>query len=295
MMQSMTAFGRAVGSGGGFSVTVEIRSVNNRYLDTFVRMPRMWSHLEEKIKPYLQANGLSRGKIDVSITAESDGTQTTEVRLDRGYVKGYLEALYALRDTYHLPDDITVMNVAKNPAVFTVQKAEEDAEHDWALLEPVLHRALESFLAARRAEGERLAADLAGKLQKIKSLLAEIETVSLANIAGYREKLAERLRNMLADNDISVDESRILTECALFADKVAIDEEIVRLRSHFVAFDTICADPAPAGRKLDFLLQEMNRETNTIGSKSIDADIAHRVVDIKNELEKIREQVQNIE
>ncbi len=295
MMESMTAFGRAGGCAGGYTLTVEIRSVNNRYLETNVRLPRFFSHLEEKIKPHLQSRGISRGKVDVFITAESDGTQPVDVKLDTAYAEGYVAALRQLRDTFDLPDDISTMTVARNQDIFTVKKAEADTDRDWAALKPVLDEALDVFIAARRAEGKRLEADLCQKLDRIRTILAGIEKTSNANIAGYREKLAARVRDMLADNNISVDESRLLTECALFADKVAIDEEIVRLRSHFAAFDQIRQDPAPAGRKLDFLLQEMNRETNTIGSKSIDADIAHNVVDIKNELEKIREQVQNLE
>lgn len=295
MMQSMTAFGRAKQIVAGREITVEIRSVNSRYLDLSTRISRVFGHLEEKIKPYLNTRGITRGKVDISISVEVLEDAALTVNLDESYAAGYIAALRQLRDRFGLADDISVMTVAQNREIFTVRRSEEDADRDWEQLRPVLDEALDAFIAGRVSEGGRLETDLCAKLDVIREHVAEIEKISASDIAGYREKLAERVRTMLADNEIRIDEARILTECALFADKIAIDEEIVRLRSHFDAFDTIRRDKAPAGRKLDFLLQEMNRETNTIGSKCVNADIAHIVVEIKNELEKIREQVQNIE
>ena len=214
---------------------------------------------------------------------------------DDGYVKGYLDALYHLRDTYGLRDDISVMTVARNPEVFRVQKPQEDVEKDWQTLSSVLEKATDAFLAVRAREGESLAADLRGKMDQIRKTVDEIEALSADDIAHYRDRLAQRIREALADNQITPDETRLLTECAIHADKVAVDEELVRLRTHFQAFEEILTADEPVGRKLDFLMQEMNREINTTGSKCNDATIAQRVVDVKCTLEKIREQIQNLE
>ena len=295
-MNSMTAFGRKKETtAGGKSVTVEIRSVNNRYFDCTVRLPRAYSYLEEKIKPYLQKKGVTRGKVDVSVTVESDAGAQGNIRLDEDYTAQYLQALYTLRDTFGLRDDISVMNVAKNASVFVTSAPEEDAEAVWQEIVGVMDGALALFLAARQNEGRRLTEDIREKLAVIRRRVDAIEEMSEADTRGYRDKLEERLRTILHDHNITVDENRLLTECAVFADKIAIDEELVRLRSHFGTFEEIAASDEPAGRRLDFLLQEINRETNTIGSKCQNADIARLVVDIKTDLEKIREQIQNLE
>lgn len=297
MMNSMTAFGRHRTDLGGRTLTVEIKSVNSRYLDVSVRMPRAMSYLEEKIKPHLQSRGVTRGKVEVSIWQEASATggEPLNIVLNEVAAAGYIAALQALRDRFSLRDDISVMSVARNPDIFITPTVEEDAERVWAELCSVLDPALDAFLLARRNEGARLAADIAAKLDGISEHVAVIEAHSAREIATYRERLMERLQNMLADNKITIDENRILTECAIAADKLAIDEELVRLRSHFRTFAEICASTEPAGRKLDFLMQEINRESNTIGSKCSSADIAKHVVQVKTELEKIREQVQNIE
>jgi uncharacterized protein (TIGR00255 family) len=223
---------------------------------------------------------------------DADGV---EITLDNSYLRPYLAALYSLRDEFGLKDDISVMSVAANREIFTVTKPEEDMEKDWEDLMSVLSPAVDSFLDGRRREGENIEADLRAKVENISSTVTKIEALSENDVASYQSKLRDRLTQMLSDNKISIDENRILTECAIFADRVAIDEELVRLRSHFKAFSEICEMREPVGRKLDFLIQEMNREINTIGSKCSNSEIAHLVVDVKTEIEKIREQIQNIE
>ena len=295
MIRSMTGFGRCRQTVEGHDITVEIRSVNSRYLDCSVKISRAWSYLEERVKPYLQSRGISRGKVDVWIGVEQTDSADTAIALDEGYVKGYLDALYQLRDQFGLRDDISVMSVARNSALFVVQKPEEDVERDWLRALTVLEQATDAFLAVREREGEALASDIRAKLATIEEHVTKIEELSAQDIASYRERLADRIREALADNQITPDETRLLTECAIYADKVAVDEETVRLRTHMKALEEILSSGEPVGRKLDFLLQEMNREINTTGSKCNDAKIAHLVVEVKCLLEKIREQIQNLE
>ena len=295
MIRSMTAFGRATSAGDQHTLTVEMRSVNNRYLDISPRLPRAFAGLEERIRPYLQSRGISRGKVDVTVTVENKPNTDPAAAVNDEAVRAYLETLHYLRDTYGLTDDISVMRVASNPAIFAKEQTEVDPEALWAELLPVLCEATDAFVAAREREGERLRDDLLGKLRNLQSLIADVDKLSAEDVSGYRHKLEERLRTILADNRITADENRILTECALHADKIAVDEELVRLNSHFSLFEELMRASEPVGRKLDFLIQEMNREVNTIGSKCADAEIAHRIVDAKNELEKIREQIQNLE
>lgn len=295
MIKSMTSFGRSRKTVGGKDITVEIRSVNNRFFDCSVKIPRSFSFLEEKIKPYLQANSLSRGKVDVFVGIDVVDSPIPEISIDEGYAEAYVRALRTLGEKFDLQDDISIMRVAQNHDIFVIRKSEEDTEKEWADLKVVIDEALASFLAGRAREGENIEKDLVAKVDNIKSIVKSIETLSLGDVSDYRARLEAKLRDMLSDNRIVFDESRILTECAIFADKVAIDEELVRLRSHFDVFAEILASGEPAGRKLDFLVQEMNRETNTIGSKCQNSAIARMVVDIKCEIEKIREQIQNIE
>jgi len=295
MIKSMTAYGRAVCSTAEKDITVEIKSVNNRYFDCSIRTPRIYSPLEEKIRAQIQQSGISRGKIDVNVSLSVKSSDGITVALDRGYAESYISALRELRDEFSLRDDISVMAVAANRDLFTVVRPEEDSDKDWAELCPVLDEAIASFNAMRAAEGERLMQDLASKKANLVRLAAEIKQRSETDIAQYKAKLEARLRSTLENLDIVIEEARILTECAIFADRVAIDEELVRLASHFAAFDEMLLMDIPVGRKIDFLLQEMNREVNTTGSKCSDSEIAHMVVDMKAELEKIREQIQNIE
>lgn len=294
MAKSMTAFGRARRELDGKTVTVEIKSVNSRYLDLQIRTSRMCSPLEDRIKSRVSA-AISRGKVELSISIDQTKKSNAAVELDTAYAESYINALRKLRDTFSLSDDISVMTVAQNRDVFSVSLAEADLDRLWEEILPVLDEALESFDRMRAAEGERLHIDLVGKKEKILSLVDRVEQMSASSVDGYREKFEARIRKLISESGVEIDEARILTECAIYADKVAIDEEIVRLRSHFVAFDEIFAQSEPIGRKLDFLVQEINRETNTIGSKCTDSSIARIVVDIKSEIEKIREQIQNIE
>ena len=295
MIRSMTGFGRHREQILGMDITVEIRAVNSRFLDCNVKLPRSFGYLEERVKPYLQKLGVVRGKVDVWIGIEVTDSQDVRIELDEGYLKSYLDALYRLRDGYGLKDDISVMSVARNSELFLVRKPEEDADRDWANVSLVLQKAAAAFLQSREAEGERLALDMRKKLEEIKEAVAQIERLSAEDVASYRDRLAERIREALADNQITPDETRLLTECAIHADKVAVDEELVRLSAHFASFEAILAGEEPVGRKLDFLLQEMNREINTTGSKCNHSDIARLVVEVKCTLEKIREQIQNLE
>lgn len=295
MIKSMTAFGRHSETVNNKNITVEIKSVNNRYFDCSVRISRSFSFLEEKIKPHLQAHGISRGKVDVGITVEPIGSSDVSITLNEEYARAYFNALNQLKDMLELPGEITVATLQRDSNIFTVSKVEEDEEQDWADLQIVLDQAIERFIVAREREGANIEEDLRSKVKLIQEKVALVEEHSAEDISSYRSRLEEKLRAVLSDNKVTLDENRILTECAIFADKVAVDEEIVRLRSHFKAFEDILASNEPVGRKLDFLMQEMNRETNTIGSKCSNSSIAHVVVDIKCELEKIREQIQNIE
>ena len=295
MIRSMTGFGRCRETVEGLDITVEVKSVNSRFLDCTAKISRAYGYLEERVKPYLMSRGVTRGKVDVWISVEVMDSGSVEITTDEGYLKGYLDALYTLRDQYGLRDDISVMTVARNHDIFQIKKPEEDIEHDWERVLTVLSKATDTFLSVREREGERLAEDLRGTMENIKAVVDRIKELSLNDVSTYRERLAERIREALSDNQITPDETRLLTECAIHADKVAVDEEMVRLRTHFGAFEEILSSGEPVGRKLDFLMQEMNREINTTGSKCSDAQIAHLVVDVKCELEKIREQIQNLE
>lgn len=297
MPRSMTAFGRAraMNGAGNRDITAELKSVNSRYLDVSVKLPRNYSFLEEKIKTYLTSRGISRGKIEVFISVNVTEDDGTTYALDTAAAASYIDALRVLRDKFALSDDISVMTVAQNRDLFLVQKAEDDTDRDWDDVRAVLSVAVDAFLAQREREGANLCADMAEKLSRIRALAGEIKVLSEADIAGYSEKLVKRIKQFLSDFDTEAAEQRILTEAAIYADRAAIDEELVRLDSHFAAMEEMLVSRDAIGRKMDFLLQEMNRETNTIGSKAGNAEIAHRVVDIKCELEKIREQVQNIE
>ncbi len=295
MIKSMTAFGRAKAEGERADICVEIRSVNSRFFDCSVRLPRAYGFLEETVKGHVQKTAISRAKVDVYISVQEHAAAVGHIVPDLDYAAEYITALRTLRDTFGLADDISTMAVARQADVFTVKKDEEAEERMWDTLRPVLDEALRGYSAMREAEGNKIRDDLFEKLQRIRSHTDTIQTVSAEDTVGYRDKLQARLTAILGDAGVSVDENRLLTECAIWADKIAIDEELVRLHAHFAAFEEIVAQPQPSGRKLDFLMQEMNRETNTIGSKANNARIAHIVVDIKGELEKMREQIQNIE
>ena len=297
MIRSMTAFGRHRGltERGDRDITAEIKSVNNRFLDCSVKLPRSYGYLEEKIKSYISERGITRGKVDVFIGIDVIEETGVEVSLDRAAAESYIASLRALRDEFGLTDDISVMSVAQNRDLFRTKRPEEDVERDWNDVKSILSRAIDSFIEAREREGAALGRDIELKIENIKTLAGQVKEISERNIEKYPAKLESRIKQLLSDFDVEIAEQRILTEAAVFADKASIDEELVRLSSHFEAFAEILDSPENSGRKLDFLLQEINRESNTIASKSANIEIARIVVDIKAELEKIREQIQNIE
>lgn len=297
MLKSMTAFGRAraVSSDGSLDITAEIRSVNSRYLDCTVKLPRVYSFLEEKIKAYLSETGITRGKVEVFIGIDVLKKQGLEISLDEEAARAYISALYELRDKFALKDDISVMKVASNRDIFVEKKPDDDMEKDWAEVKSVLAEAIRGYNEMRTKEGENLCVDLLKKAEGIKACASKVKEISEADISGYPAKLEQRIKQLLQDFNVETTEQRILTEAAIFADKAAIDEELVRLSSHFAAFSDIINSNEAAGRKLDFLVQEINREINTIGSKAGNTEISHLVVEMKTELEKIREQIQNLE
>ena len=292
MVKSMTGYGRAVETVNGREFTVEVRSVNNRYLDCTVKLPRNLSFGEDAVKQAVKTS-ISRGKVDVFVSVRSEGAQETAVSLNKPMAEGYLAVLRQMRQEYGLAGEITVSMLAGLPDVFLLDKPPVDEEQLLADFLSVVQKALANFDAMRRAEGTVLAADLRGRGETILSLVEQVEAGSPQTVADYRARLEAKLKEVLANT--AIDESRILTEAAIFADKVAVDEETVRLRSHLNQMNTMLDAGGPIGRKLDFLLQEMNREANTIGSKCSDVRLARVVVEIKAELEKIREQTQNIE
>mgnify|MGYP002731983657 CR=1 FL=1 len=292
MVKSMTGYGRAVETVNGREFTVELRSVNNRYLDCSVKLPRSLSFAEEAVKQAVKAT-ISRGKVDVFISIRSEGAADVKVTLNAAMVEGYLAAMKQMVTDYGVQDDISVSVISRMPEVFTVEKPEVDEEQLLADLMSVVRKALANYDAMRAAEGKALEADLRSRGNTILELVAQVEAGNGQTVIDYRTRLENKLREVLANT--AIDESRILTEAAIFADKVAVDEETVRLRSHLEQMNQMLTTGGAIGRKLDFLLQEMNREANTTGSKCSDVRLARIVVDIKAELEKIREQTQNIE
>lgn len=292
MVKSMTGYGRAVETVNGREFTVEIRSVNNRYLDCTVKLPRTLSFAEDTVKQAVKAS-ISRGKVDVFVSQRSEGMPEVTVSLNRDVAAAYIRAMRQMAEEFQIREDISVALVSQMSDVFTVDRPQVDEEQLLADLMQVVGHALEGYDAMRSREGEALKADLTGRGNTIRSLVSQVEEGSPQTVADYRTRLYQKLQEVLANT--AIDESRILTEAAIFADKVAVDEETVRLRSHLEQMDSMLATGGPIGRKLDFLLQEMNREANTIGSKCTDLRLARVVVDIKAELEKIREQTQNIE
>ncbi len=292
MIKSMTGYGRAVETVNGREFTVEIRSVNNRYLDCTVKMPRIFSFAEDAIKQLIKTE-VSRGKVDVFISVNAEAASDIQVTLNKPVVEGYLNAMRQMAQEYGVKDDISVTALARMPEVFLVEKPQADEQQLKADLLSVVQKALERYNHMRQVEGAALETDLRNRAATILELVAQVEQASPQTVADYRKRLEEKMREVLESK--SIDESRILTEAAIFADKIAVDEETVRLRSHLEQMDTMLTNGGSVGRKLDFLLQEMNREANTTGSKCTDVKVARIVVDIKAELEKIREQTQNLE
>lgn len=292
MIRSMTGYGRGEAVLHERTVTVELRSVNNRYLDCNVKIPRSFIFAEEKIKTRVQEQ-ISRGKVDVFVSIDSSAAEKVLVTLNEPVANGYHRALVSMRDAYDLKDDISVSLLSRFPDVFVVEKEKADLDEIAGDILQVLDTALADFNAMRAKEGDKLSQDIRSRGETVGMLLSQVEEKGPETMREYRAKLSRRMAEVL--ENVQIEESRILTEAAIFADKVAVDEETVRLRSHLAQLEEILNDGGIVGRKLDFLIQEFNREANTIGSKSADVEVTRIVVDIKGEIEKIREQVQNLE
>ena len=291
-MKSMTGYGRARETVGKFTITAELRAVNHRYLDCTVKAPRQYGFLEEAVKKAAAAR-IARGKVEVYIGVEVEEAADLAVTVNNAVAEHYLTALRGLAERYGLTDDITVMGLAALPEVLGAERVEQDADELTHAALTVFEAAAAHFDEMREREGEKLAGDVRSRCAAIEQMVGVVEQRSPERVREYREKLLARMQEVLKDT--SIDETRILTEAAIYADKTAVDEETVRLRSHLHQLELMLGETAAVGRKLDFLVQEMNREANTIGSKANDVALARTVVDIKSEIEKIREQIQNIE
>lgn len=292
MLKSMTGFGRADEILDGRHIIVEIKSVNHKFFEFSTRITRGYTFLEDKLKTFVQSK-VSRGKIDMYVHIENIDVDDVEVTVNHSLAAGYINALRELNEKYNLSGDVTADSLTKFTDIFSVHKAPEDEEKVWNTVKAVAEKAIDSFVSMREVEGAKLYDDIVSRADYILSIVEKIEVRSPETVKEYRARLEAKLRELLEDRNI--DDARILTETAIFADKVAVAEETVRLRSHISQLKQFASSEEPIGRKMDFLVQEMNRETNTIGSKCSDSDIAYMVVDIKAEIEKIREQVQNIE
>ena len=292
MIRSMTGYGIAKGSVAGFSLSVELRSVNNRYLDLNIKLPRGFLFAESAVKSHLQEK-ISRGKVDVFLTLDAAESDYTRIRVNERLAEAYRDAIAAIGESLGITGNTSALDIARFSDVLSLEKEELDQEAFMTQLLPLLDRAVEDFNAMRAREGEKLSEDLIRKADRIEKLVGEVEVQAPKTVSAYRDRLTAKLNEVLKDT--SVAEERIVTEAAVFADRIATDEETVRLRSHLAQFRKMVSEGSPIGRKLDFLIQEFNREANTIGSKCQDSEIAYIVVDLKSEIEKIREQVQNIE
>ena len=292
MIKSMTGYGSAKGTVEGLQITVELKSVNNRYLDASVRLPRSFLFAEDAVKSAVQRH-ISRGKVDVFVTVDASEAGDMNVKVNEPLLRGYLEAFRHIAEEYGLANDATVLSVSRFPDVLTVEKKDLDADAISAGILDITERALNDFDAMREREGMKLRDDVLSRLGTIDALVTAVEQASPETVAAYRARLEAKMAEVLGT--AGIDENRILAEAAIFADHIAVDEETVRLRSHMSQLKTMIGGNSPTGRKIDFLIQEFNREANTIGSKCQNSDIAHTVVDLKSEIEKIREQIQNIE
>ena len=292
MIKSMTGYGRCQQLADGMNITVEIKSVNHRYFEFSSKLPRSYGFLDEKLKSFFNGK-LTRGKMECYVQIEAVEEPDTVISLNHSLVKGYLDAYRELAETYGLENDVKVSDISRVSDIFSVRKQAADEDRIWAAVQTVAEAALDGFIAMREREGARLKADVLTRLDEIIRNVEFIEERSPQTVAEYNEKLLGRLRELLGETHI--DEQRILTEAAIFADKIAVAEETVRLRSHISQLRSFLDQSDAVGKKMDFLVQELNREANTIGSKAQDVEIARRVVSIKAEIEKIREQIQNIE
>jgi uncharacterized protein (TIGR00255 family) len=292
MLKSMTGYGRGEGMVGTRHIVFEVKSVNHKFFEVNSRVPRGYMFLEDRLKNYLHER-VARGKLDVFLQIENLGESAVEVGVNHSLAAGYYKALSELQKSYKLPDGPSLALLSRYQDIFTISKAPEDEEALWQDVLEIIVPTVESFLHMRETEGARLKADIMSRAGRILSLVDQVEQLSPGTVADYRERLQNKIQELLGDSRF--DEQRVLMEVAVFADKVAVDEETVRLRSHFAQMEKLAESEGPVGRKIDFLVQEMNREANTIGSKSQNTEIAYLVVEIKSEIEKIREQIQNIE
>ena len=292
MIKSMTGYGSAKGAVDGLEINIELKSVNNKFLDTNIRLPRGFLFAEEAIKSAVQSH-ISRGKVDVYVNVESSGAGDICVKVNEALVHGYIDALQLIADKFSLPNDLTALSISRFPDVLSVEKREHDAEALSASICEIMENALNDFDRMRIREGEKLREDVLNRVNKIEELVSVVERETPKTVSEYRKRLEQKMAEVLGNT--MIDENRILAEAAIFADHIAVDEETVRLRSHMNQFRAMMDGDSPIGRKTDFLIQEFNREANTIGSKCQNSDIAHVVVDLKSEIEKIREQIQNIE
>lgn len=292
MLRSMTGYGRSQKIINGRDISVEIRSVNHRYYEYSSRIPRTYSYIDEKLKALLKSS-VSRGKVEVSVTINNIEGKDSQIAVNKGIAEGYVTALRSISDELGLVDDLTLSKLIRIPDIFNIQKTPDDEEQIWADVSEVTAEALERFIAMRETEGERLKNDILEKADFIIERVGMVEEQSPLTVEAYRNKLYKKLSEILADKNI--DEQRIITEAAIFSEKIAVDEETVRLRSHVAQLRDILESDEAVGRKLDFIVQEINREVNTIGSKAQDLNITRIVVDMKSEIEKIREQIQNVE
>lgn len=292
MIKSMTGYGSAKGAVEGLEIRVELKSVNNRYLDTAVRLPRSFLFAEDMVKSLVQKH-ITRGKVDVFVNVDSSAAGDMAVKVNENLLRGYVDAVRHIAAEYGLADDLTAQSVSRFPDVLTVEKKDLDADAISAGMEEIVEEALRDFDAMRTREGERLRDDVLSRLETIRGLVAQVEEKAPETVAAYRRRLEQKMAEVLST--AGIDENRILAEAAVFADHIAVDEETVRLRSHMSQLAGMINGNSPTGRKIDFLIQEFNREANTIGSKCQNSEIAHVVVDLKSQIEKIREQIQNIE
>lgn len=292
MIRSMTGYGSAKGQAGDLQISVEVKSVNNRYLDASVRMPRSFLFAEDAVKSAIGRH-ISRGKVDMFINVDSSAADDMSVKVNEALLKGYIDAINLISGKFGLENDLTAVSAGRFSDILSVEKKDLDAEEISVGLVFVAEEALRDFDAMREREGEKLCTDVLSKLETISSLVTVVEEESPRTVEAYRNRLREKISEVLSS--AGVDENRILAEAAIYADRVAVDEETVRLRSHMSQLRSMLAGGSPIGRKIDFLIQEFNREANTIGSKCQNSDIAHVVVELKSEIEKIREQIQNIE
>ncbi len=292
MIKSMTGYGSAKGAVGELKISVELKSVNNRYLDVSVRMPRSFLFAEDAVKAAVGKH-ISRGKVDLFVSVDSSDADSMTVKVNEPLLRGYIEAIRHISAEYGLSEELGAVSVSRFPDILSVEKKELDAEAISEGIVAVTEEALRDFDAMRLREGEKLCADVLEKLAAIELLVAKVEQEAPKTVEAYRVRLREKMSELLSS--AAIDENRILAEAAIYADRIAVDEETVRLRSHMSQLRGMLAGGSPIGRKIDFLIQEFNREANTIGSKCQNSDIAHTVVELKSEIEKIREQIQNIE